>query len=99
MFTFIRHYINKITTQSVVAPNQLQQLLKMYDLSKAEKILVVVSLDVGNLSKLHAEHHCESFRAKLYDNSLFSNKDLYSIFIIPVRGSLPTTMEFYSVPK
>lgn len=99
MFTFIRNYINRIAKQSdAVDYPMIQHQLKMYDLSKAERILVVVSLDVGNLPKSKAVQHCAEFKEQLY-LSLFSNEELYSIFIIPVKGSNPTTIELYSVPK
>lgn len=97
MFTFIKNYIKNLLSKSVEVDYQLQP--KMYDLSKAEKILVVVSLDVGNLPKVRAEEYCAAFKSKLHDNFIFSNKELYSILIIPVRGSIPTTMELYSLPK
>ena len=97
MFTFIKNYIKKFLSKPVEVDYQLNP--KMYDLSKAEKILVVVYLDVGNFPKGRAEQYCEDFKAKLQDNFIFSNKELYSILMIPVRGSIPTTMELYSVPK
>jgi hypothetical protein len=88
-------YIKKLFKGDTV---DIMNIPKLYDLSDAKKILVMAFVDVGNLPKQKSEEYLQNFAVMLTkDGGAFSNKDLYTVLVIPNRTA-KNTIELYSVP-